>query len=82
MRRSEGEKLFLESAFENTRNGDGREGGGGVKLLRSSNRSLEGGGMSVITSSIFIRVLHPVISPKNTSTLELLDITKRDQESH
>lgn len=52
IRRSEGEKLFFESVDEKTKNGDGREGGGGVKLFRSSNRILEGGGMSVITSSI------------------------------
>lgn len=59
--RSEGEKVFLESEEEKTRNGDGMVGGGGVKLFRSSNKNLDGGGMSVITSSIssLIQVPYP-----------------------
>lgn len=61
--RSEGRKSFLESADENTRNGDGRGGGGGVKLFRSSNKNLDGGGISVIASSIScIEVLYSEIS--------------------
>lgn len=60
--KSEGRRVFLELGGEITRNGDGREGGGGVKLFRSSNNNLDGGGMSVITSSIFfVRILYPEI---------------------
>lgn len=48
--------------LENKRNGEGRCGDGGVKLLRSSWKNLDGGGISVRTSSIillFIQIQYP-----------------------
>lgn len=54
MMRREGRRVLLELGFWNNRKGDGRGGDGGVKLLRSSSKNLEGGGMSVIASSIYI----------------------------
>lgn len=55
MIRSEGRRGLLRLGFgwENTTKGVGRVGDETVKLFRSSWKNLDGGGMSVITSSIF-----------------------------
>lgn len=42
----------MEFGEERNKKGDGRGGEGGVKLLRSSKKNLEGGGCSVSTSSM------------------------------
>lgn len=48
----DGRKGSSGFGFENMMKGDGRDSGGGTKLLRSSWKNLEGGGFSVSTSSI------------------------------
>lgn len=60
MMRSEGRRGL--SKLENRRKGDGRGGDGGVKLLRSSLKNLEGGGISVRISSMFLLDLSPALS--------------------
>lgn len=50
--RREGRRGSLGLGLENTRKGDGRGIDGGVKLLRSSSKNLEGGGISVSASSM------------------------------
>lgn len=50
--RREGVRCLLEEGVENEKNGFGRGGGGVMKLLRSSNKNLDGGGLAVITPSI------------------------------
>lgn len=52
MMRSDGRIGSFDLELENTKKGGGRGADGGVKLLRSSRKNLEGGGMAVITSSI------------------------------
>lgn len=52
MMRSEGQIGLFDLGVENTKKGGGRGADGGVKLLRSSKKNREGGGMAVITSSI------------------------------
>lgn len=42
--------------LEKRRKGEGRGGEGGVNVLRSSSKNLEGGAASVITSSIALLV--------------------------
>lgn len=56
MMRRDGQIGFLVVGVENNRIGHGRGGDGGVKMFRSSNKNLEGGGISVITSSISHRL--------------------------
>lgn len=50
--RSEGRRISLVSESERTIKGVGSKGDGGVKMLRSSSKNLEGGGISVSTSSM------------------------------
>lgn len=58
MMRRDGQIGFLVLGVENNRIGNGRGGDGGVKMFRSSNKNLEGGGISVITSSISLDVYY------------------------
>lgn len=53
MRRREGVRSLFGKVGANVIKGIGRGGDGVVKLLRSSSKNLEGGGLAVITSSMF-----------------------------
>lgn len=68
--------------LESNMKGDGREGAGGVKLLRSSKKNREGGGNSVNTSSISPDNAQKVKQNQNICLTELLTVNNQVAKGH